>query len=654
MQNFTRRIKDQDGAFSIVPHHVITRSMLHINDLTYRVGSRVLFDSASVTVADGHRVGLVGRNGSGKTTLFKLILGEISGDDGAVQIRKSMSVGTVAQEAPAGPETLISTVLAADQELSDLNARAETATDPQEIAEIHTRLADIDAQTAPARAARILAGLGFDEEAQNRGCTEFSGGWRMRVALASTLFARPDLLLLDEPTNHLDLEAALWLEGYLASWQGTIIIISHDRTLLNKVVDEIIHLEECKLNKYTGGYDQFENARREKQNLDAKLRTKQIAERQKIEAFVDRFRYKASKARQAQSRVKMLERMEPIASAATEQTVTFKFPNPSPLPPPIITLDQLDVGYEEGNPILEKLDLRIDMDDRIGLLGANGNGKSTLVKLLAERLKPMDGILRKSSKLRVGYFAQHQTDELVMEQTPYDHAARAMPLAPMAKVRAHLGQFGFSGDKANTICANLSGGEKARLLFALMSLEAPHVLLLDEPTNHLDVDAREALVQALNAYDGAVILVSHDAHLLELSCDRLWQVGGGKVTTFDGDLGDYKKMLIEQRRDERRAQKGSAATDEPKTNRKQQRQERAAQRAETAELRKSVKVAEKELEKLTAKRDMLEKKLADPEVYNGSTADLMALQIKLGDIKNEMATTEERWLEMSDALERAS
>lgn len=627
--------------------------MLHINDLTYRIGARVLFDQASVAIADGHRVGLVGRNGSGKTTLFKLILGEISGDDGAIQIRKSMSVGTVAQEAPSGDETLISTVLAADQELSDLNARAETATDPQDIAEIHTRLADIDAQTAPARAARILAGLGFDEEAQNRGCTEFSGGWRMRVALAATLFARPDLLLLDEPTNHLDLEAALWLEGYLAAWQGTIVIISHDRTLLNKVVTQIIHLDECKLNRYTGGYDQFENTRRERQNLDAKLRMKQIAERQKIEAFVDRFRAKASKARQAQSRVKMLERMEPIASAATEQTVTFKFPNPPPLSPPLITLEELDVGYVEDNPILRKLDLRIDMDDRIGLLGANGNGKSTLVKLLADRLKPMAGKLRKSSKLRIGYFAQHQTDELTMDQTPYDHAARAMPMAPMAKVRGHLGSFGFSGDKANTACENLSGGEKARLLFALMSLEAPHVLLLDEPTNHLDVDAREALVQALNAYDGAVILVSHDAHLLELSCDRLWQVGDGNVSPFEGDLGDYRKMLIEQRRDQRRAQKSDQKSDGPKINRKQQRKERAALRAETAELRKSVKSAEKHLEQLTSKRDELEKRLSSTDAYEGSTSKLMELQVQLGDIKNEMAIAEERWLEMSDTLEKA-
>ena len=628
--------------------------MLNINDLTYRVGQRVLFDQATVVVADGHRVGFVGLNGSGKTTLFRLILGETSDDDGSINVRKGKTVGTVAQEAPSGPESLIDTVLAADHELADLNARAETATDPQEISEIHTRLADIDAQTATARAARILAGLGFSEDAQNRRCTEFSGGWRMRVALAATLFASPDLLLLDEPTNHLDLEAALWLEGYLASWQGTIIIISHDRTLLNRVVDHIVHLDDMKLVRYTGGYDQFENARREKQSLDAKLRVKQTAERQKIEAFVDRFRYTASKARQAQSRIKMLERMQPIASAATEQTVSFNFPNPAPLPPPLITLDDLDIGYEEGNPILKNLDLRIDMDDRIGLLGANGNGKSTLVKLLADRLAPLAGKVQKSKKLKIGYFAQHQTDELILDETPYYHASRAMPDTVMSKVRSHLGRFGFSADKVETKCGDLSGGEKARLLFALMSLEAPHVLLLDEPTNHLDVDAREALVQALNAYHGAVILVSHDAHLLELSCDRLWQVGDGNVTPFDGDLNDYKKLLVEQRRDERRAQRGNQSKEAPKTNRKLQRQERAALRAKTAELRSSVKKAEKQMERLNVKREDVEKSLANADVYEGSTNKLMELQVRLGVIKNELATTEENWLRMSADLEKAS
>ena len=630
--------------------------MLHINDLTYRIAGRTLFDQATVVVRQGHKVGLVGRNGTGKTTLFKLLLGELSPDGGEINIRKGMRVATVSQEAPAGKVSLIDSVLAADTERTELLARAEVTTDPHEIAEVHIRLADIEAQTAPARAARILAGLGFDEDAQQRHLDDFSGGWRMRVALAATLFSRPDILLLDEPTNHLDLEAALWLETYLASWPGTLMVISHDRTLLNQSVNEIIHLDNLKLTRYAGGYDEFERIRREQQMLNSKLRTKQMADRRRIESFVDRFRYKASKARQAQSRIKMLEKMEPIAAAAEDQFVNLDFPKPDRLPPPLITLDELDAGYEPGKPILKRLDLRIDMEDRIGLLGANGNGKSTLVKLLADRLKPMEGRLRKSSKLRIGYFAQHQTDELNMDETAYDHAARLMPMAPESKVRGHLGRFGFSGDKANTNCGSLSGGEKAKLLFALMSLDEPHVLLLDEPTNHLDVDAREALVQALNAYEGAVVLVSHDAHLLELSCDNLWLVEDGACRSFDGDLADYRKHLVETRRQKRRAERDADpdAVQQPKQNRKEERKARAAARAETANLRKSVRDMEKQMEKLTAKREQLETRLADPEIYEGSTAKLMEIQVQLGEVKSNLQETETAWMEASEELEQAS
>ncbi|MEK9725533.1 MAG: ABC-F family ATP-binding cassette domain-containing protein, partial [Rhodospirillaceae bacterium] len=408
--------------------------MLHVNDLVYRIGGRTLFEGSTVHVPKGHRVGLVGRNGAGKTTLFKLILGELSADAGSVSVRAQARVGTVAQEAPSGPAALIDVVLAADIERTSLLTRAETATDPHDIADIHTRLADIQAETAPARAARILAGLGFDEAAQRRPCSEYSGGWRMRVALAAALFANPDLLLLDEPTNHLDLEAALWLEAYLATWPGTLVVISHDRTLLNKVVTEIVHLDDKRLTRYAGGYDRFERTWRERQELDAKMRTKQMAQRHHIEAFVERFRYKASKARQAQSRLKMLERMEPIASVAADHTTTFHFPDPDPLSPPLIALDDTAVGYD-GKPVLRDLDLRIDMDDRIALLGANGNGKSTLVKMLAGRLKPLDGKLLKSPKLKVGYFAQHQADELTLSETPYQHLARLMPMATESKVR---------------------------------------------------------------------------------------------------------------------------------------------------------------------------------------------------------------------------
>ncbi len=625
--------------------------MLHINDLVYRIAGRTLFDGATLHVPAGHKMGLVGRNGTGKTTLFKLILGELSPDDGAVRVRKAMRVGTVAQEAPGGSETLIEHVLAADTERAELLQDAETATDAHDIAHIHTRLADIDAETAPARAARILAGLGFDEANQQRPCGEFSGGWRMRVALAAALFANPDLLLLDEPTNHLDLEAALWLEGYLATWPGTLVVISHDRTLLNKVVGEIAHLENLRLTRYAGGYDRFERTRRERQELDAKLRSKQQVQRRHIEAFVERFRFKASKARQAQSRLKMLERMAPIASVVEERTVAFDFPDPEPLSPPLIALDGAEAGYD-GTPVLKGLDLRIDMDDRIALLGANGNGKSTLVKLLAGRLKPMTGKLTKSAKLKVGYFAQHQAEELTLSETPYQHLARLMPMATEAKVRAHLGRFGFSGERADVKCEGLSGGEKARLLFAMTSTEQPHILLLDEPTNHLDVDAREALVQALNTYDGAVVLVSHDAHLVELVCDRLWLVADGGCQAFEGDLSDYRDMLTESRRAKRRSEKADA--DEPETSaasKKEARRERAQQRAATADLRKSVKDHERRIEKLSADIEALEQRLSSPEVYEGPTAKLMELQLRHADFKAKLAEAEEAWLDLSERLE---
>ncbi|MCB2103010.1 MAG: ABC-F family ATP-binding cassette domain-containing protein, partial [Rhodobacterales bacterium] len=498
--------------------------MLHINDLTYRIGGRTLFEGASVVVPMGHKVGLVGANGTGKTTLFRLICGAAAPDSGTIQVRARARVGQVAQEAPAGPESLLDTVLAADTERAALLAEAETATDPERIAHVHTRLADIDAHTAPARAAAILSGLGFDTAAQARPCSDFSGGWRMRVALAAALFARPDLLLLDEPTNHLDLEAALWLEGHLASWPGTLIVISHDRDLLNRAVDGIVHLWGGTLTRYAGGYDRFEATRSAQLVLQEKARRKQEAERQRIQAFVDRFRAKATKARQAQSRMKMLERMQPIAAVIEDRATLFDFPAPDPLPPPLVTLDGVDAGYVPGQPVLRGLDLRIDMDDRIALLGANGNGKSTLIRLLGGRLEPMAGAVRRPGKLRVGYFAQHQTEELDADASPLDHLARRLPDKRESQVRAHLGGFGFGVEKADTRVRDLSGGEKARLLFALMSLDAPHVLLLDEPSNHLDVDARQALVEALNAYQGAVILVSHDPHLIELVADRLWLV----------------------------------------------------------------------------------------------------------------------------------
>ena len=630
--------------------------MLSLQDITYRIAGRTLLESTSLSVERGQKLGLVGRNGTGKTTLFRLISGETQLDGGRIDIMKGLRIGQVAQEAPAGEESLIDTVLAADTERAILLAEAETVTDPNRIAEVHIRLADIDAERAPARAARILAGLGFSEENQQRPCSDSSGGWRMRVALAGALFARPDFLMLDEPTNHLDLEAALWLENYLKTWPGTLLVISHDRRFLNEVVDGIVHLSELKLTRYTGNYDRFERTRRERLELQSKMRERQESERARIQSFVDRFRAKATKAKQAQSRMKMLERMEPIAAVIEEHAVAFNFPDAKLPVPPLLSIQQASVGYEPNKPILRNLDLRIDPDDRIALIGANGNGKSTLVKLISDRLEAETGEVVKAAKLEVGYFAQHQTDELRLDETPFDHAMRALGESKESRVRGHLGRFGFSGDRADTKVGSLSGGEKARLLFCLMSCASPNLLLLDEPTNHLDVDAREALVQALTAFEGAVILVSHDAHLVELVADRLWLVANGTCKPYDGSLEDYAAELQAERRAQRRADKAEneTPTENSRENRKQARKERAEQRQATAALRKTAQDAEKRIAKLEADKAVLEAKLADPAIYNGSTRDLMDIQLKHAEIKDALAEAESAWLEAQEALEGAA
>ena len=630
--------------------------MLQLSELTYRVGGRTLFERASVVIPQGARVGLVGRNGAGKTTLLRLIAGELEPDGGEVRLSAGLRLGMLAQEVPALSLSLVDFVLRADRERSVLLAEAERATDPQRIADIHHRLADIEAHRAAPRAQRILAGLGFDEAAQGRPLSDFSGGWRMRVALAAVLFAAPDLLLLDEPTNHLDLEATLWLEAYLASYPHTVIVVSHDRELLNKVARRILHVDAGKLVLYSGGYDRFERTRRERLAHQQALLQRQMAERRRIQAFVDRFRAKATKARQAQSRLKALERMEPIAAVAEEEVPSFDFPSPEPLAPPLIVLDDVAVGYAPERPVLRHLSLRIDSDDRIALLGANGNGKSTFVKLLAGRLKPMSGARRASAKLRVGYFAQHQADELDGHATVYDHMVRLMPKADEARVRAQLARFGFSQARAEVKASELSGGEKARLLFALMSRNAPHLMLLDEPTNHLDIDAREALVEALNAYAGAVVLVSHDPHLIGLSAERLWLVKDGTVGAYEGDLEDYRALLLEERRRqaEPTARKKDSEARSMRSSKKELRRAAAEARAAAAHLKRAVEAAEKRLAKLAAEKTRLEAKLADPAVYAGPTAELMRLQIKHGEMKAALAEAEEAWLAAQAAFEEAS
>ena len=636
--------------------------MLHINDLVYRAAGKPLLDGATVSLGKGERAGLVGRNGSGKTTLLKLISGELQPDGGAVGVPRNTRIGTVAQHAPSGPESLIETVLAADRERGALLAEANEARDAARIAEIHERLAAIGAEAAPARAARILAGLGFDEAAQQGACAVLSGGWRMRVALAALLFSEPDLLLLDEPTNHLDLEATLWLEGYLKGYPGTLILVSHDRDLLNRIPHKIVHLERGKLTLYSGNYDRFERTRRERLAHQAALGARQQAQRRHIQAFVERFRYKASKARQAQSRIKALERMEPIASVMEARTMAFDFPAPKPLAPPLITLEGARAGYAPGADVLAGLNLRLDMDDRIALLGANGNGKSTFMKLLAGRLAPQGGRLIKSTKLKIGYFAQDQAEELDLAATPLQLLARALPDANPTRLRAQLGRFGFGHDHAELEVGRLSGGERARLLLALMSREAPQVLLLDEPSNHLDVDSREALVQALNAYPGAVVLVSHDPHLIGLVADRLWLVADGTVVPFDGDLDDYRRYLQEQRRAARTRSRGAkaAARDDAATmsrpmsrpiSRKNKRRLDAEARAAVAHLRKAAKQAEARVEALGKKKTELEARLADPQVYGGPTAKLQALQVRFGALRQSIAEAEEAWLAAQAALE---
>ncbi|MDB5573757.1 MAG: glycosyl transferase family 1, partial [Tardiphaga sp.] len=511
--------------------------MLSITNISIRIAGRLLIDEGTAQIVPGSRVGFVGRNGVGKSTLFAAIRGELPLETGSIAIPPRWHVGSLAQEAPDGPESLISVVLKADLERHALLAEAETANDPERIAEIQTRLVDIEAHSAPARAAAILSGLGFSTADQARSCSEFSGGWRMRVALAATLFSAPDLLLLDEPTNYLDLEGTLWLEDHLANYPRTVIVISHDRDLLDTSVDQILHLDRGKLTLYKGTYSSYEEQRATKEMLDAKHVKKQMAERQRLQSFVDRFKAKASKAKQAQSRVKMLEKMKPIAALVTNDVREITFPTPEKiLSPPIIAADNVSVGYEPGKNVLNHVTLRIDNDDRIALLGSNGNGKSTLVKLLAGKLAAVSGHMTRADKLSVGYFAQHQTDELDLEGSPYDHVRRLMPDATETKVRGRVGAIGFSGKAGDTTVKSLSGGEKARLLLGLATFFGPNMIILDEPTNHLDIDSRAALAEAINEFPGAIIMVSHDRYLIEACADQLWVVADRTVTPYDGDL----------------------------------------------------------------------------------------------------------------------
>jgi len=619
-------------------------SLLVISGAVIRMGGRTLLNGADLTIDPGRRIGLVGRNGAGKSTLLRAIAGELAIDGGEIRLSSRARLATVRQEAPEGPMSLLDTVLQGDPERLALLAEAETA-DPHRVAEVHDRLVAIGADSAPARAATILAGLGFDEPSQGRPVAEFSGGWRMRVALATALFANPDLLLLDEPTNHLDLEATIWLETWLARFPGAALVVSHDRGLLDRAVQAIAHLDKGKIALTPGGFDEFVRIRTERAMQQTRAAERVAAERAHIQSFIDRFRYKASKARQAQARIKALERLPRIESVIEDSPTRFNFPEPPRIAPPILALERVDIGYGTTK-ILRNVSLTVDMDDRIALLGANGNGKSTLAKLLAERLAPLSGEVRRGPKLKVGYFAQHQTDELVSTENPIEHMARALPNAPPPKLRAQLARFGLDADRAETPVANLSGGEKARLLLALATREAPQLLILDEPTNHLDIDARDALVKALSDFQGAVLLITHDPHLVELVADRLWLVGDGSVQPFDGDLDDYRALLVERARPAARANT---------VTRKDDRRERAEARAALAPIRKKAQEAERRLGVLAAERARIENRLADPALYApGRAGEITAANARLAAIAKEAAAAEAAWLMAEEELEAAS
>ncbi|MGJ4900504.1 ABC-F family ATP-binding cassette domain-containing protein [Bradyrhizobium sp. HKCCYLS2058] len=621
--------------------------MLSITDISIRLAGRLLIDQSSVQIPPGARVGLVGRNGTGKSTLFKAIRGELSLETGSISVPPRWRIGSLAQEAPSGPESLIEVVLRADLERHALLHEAETAHDADRIAEIQTRLVDIDAHSAPARAAAILSGLGFSATDQARACAEFSGGWRMRVALAATLFAAPDLLLLDEPTNYLDLEGTLWLEDHLAHYPRTVIVISHDRDLLETSVDQILHLDRCKLTLYRGSYSSYEEQRATREMLDAKAVKRQEAERARLQAFVERFKAKASKARQAQSRVKMLERMKPITALVTQDVHEITFPAPERLlSPPIIAVDNASVGYDPAQPVLNRVTLRIDNDDRVALLGANGNGKSTLVKLLAGRLAPFSGKVTRADKLSIAYFAQHQLDELDETGSPYSHVRKLMGDAPESKVRARAGAIGFSGKAADTLVKSLSGGEKARLLLGLATFFGPNMIILDEPTNHLDIDSRAALAEAINDFPGAVIMVSHDRYLIEACADRLWVVADRTVKTYDGDLDDYRRMVLSSRsgagtRDTERPQGTAEKTERPRSDNRR------------SGLKQRITAAEAEIARITEIIAKIDGALSLPDIFTRDPKQAAQLSKARANAADALARAEEQWLEASTLYDEA-
>ena len=559
--------------------------MLKIENISYRIGGKTIFKNSTATIPPGHKVGVVGRNGIGKSTLFTLLKDEIQIESGNITIPKKSRIGSMDQEVPGTEKNLIETVLEYDVERDLLLKEAKLATNPTRVSEIHLRLADIDSHTAEPRASSILKGLGFGNESQLRPTKSFSGGWRMRVALAGLLFSKPDILLLDEPTNFLDLEGVFWLEKFLYKYPHTVLIISHDRALLNKAVNSILHVNNETLKLYSGNFDLFDEQRREELRHQLAAAKKQEDRLKHMQSYVDRFRYQANKAKQAQSRIKMIEKMQPIAVEDANRSVRFSFPNPEELSPPLISMEEVKVGYG-SEVILKNINLRLDQDDRIALIGANGEGKSTFAKLLSGQLVPFNGNFNVQNKLRIGFFAQHQTEDLNPSETPLDHLKSALSKESPSNLRSKLASFGINSEIADNKVDSLSGGQKARLSLLLATLSAPHILILDEPTNHLDMESREALIRALADYSGAVIIVSHDLNILSLTVNKLWLVRNQEVCEYNDDLNSYREMLLKERggsKENKLRVKTSVKKNSPKQLVKEEEVARCGQRIEKIE-----------------------------------------------------------------------
>ena len=618
--------------------------MINFKNISFSIGGVSLFDDTSAFVPTGHKVGIVGRNGAGKTTLFKLILKEISLDGGIIEVPRNFKVGAVAQEAPSNEEKLIDTVLAADIERAELLKSSEIETDPNKISNIHIRLADIDAYSAEARASSILSGLGFSQTDQSSPCSNFSGGWRMRVALASVLFSNPDLLLLDEPTNYLDFEGTAWLENYLQKFKNTVLVISHDRNLLNKSVDGILHLSSKKLQFYTGNYDTFDNERRSQLEQKISQKNKQDTQRAHIQSFVDRFKAKASKARQAQSRIKILEKMKPIVIEEDQKIPKFKFEDVSKFSPPLVTLDQASVGYNEIE-VLKNINIQINPDDRVGLLGVNGEGKSTFSKLIAKKINLIKGHLQIPKKLKIGYFAQHQLDELRADETPFQHLYLKLNKEIPSKIRARLGSAGFTPETMDLEVRRLSGGQKARLLLLLVVIEKPDLLILDEPTNHLDIESREALIMALNDYKGSLILVSHDAFLVERLVDRLLIIKDGNVSEFSGDIHDYRKLILNNNTKKKKQ----------KSVLKDNNSNELIAKTSLPDLKKSLTYSEKKILEYEKEKKTLEIEMLNENFYvSNNQKRAQEVNVSLKKLLQQIAEEEKVWEKIAEKIETIS